>query len=92
MTLVYADPVSQVTTGRPVPTWLEDRHMARAALTLLILAAITLAIVPVADAALRVEQQALDVGVVQAGSDAVGTWIFHNDGEKPVRILRAKPS
>jgi hypothetical protein len=40
----------------------------------------------------RVEEAALDVGDVRAGSQVVGTFIFHNDGDQDVKIIRAKPS
>lgn len=39
----------------------------------------------------RVEQSSLDLGTVRAGADAVGTFVFRNDGQAPVKILRAKP-
>jgi len=39
----------------------------------------------------RVEQSSLDLGTVRAGEDAVGTFVFRNDGQVPVKILRAKP-
>jgi hypothetical protein len=39
----------------------------------------------------RVEQSSLDLGTVRAGADAVGTFVFRNDGQVPVKILRAKP-
>jgi hypothetical protein len=45
-----------------------------------------------AGAGLRVEQSTLDLGTVQAGTDAVGVFVFHNDGDGPVKIIRAKPS
>lgn len=39
-----------------------------------------------------VQEANLDLGKVAAGQDAVGTFIFHNDTEKDVKIIRAKPS
>ena len=39
---------------------------------------------------LRVEEAKLDLGTIRAGDDAVGTFIFHNDGEEPVKIIRAR--
>ena len=39
----------------------------------------------------RVEAKTVELGPVAAGSDAVGTFIFHNDSDKDVKILRAKP-
>ncbi len=41
---------------------------------------------------LRVEQVNLDLGTVRAGQEAVGTFVFHNDGTEPVKIVKAKPS
>ena len=40
----------------------------------------------------RVEQESIDVGDVVVGQEGVGVFVFHNDGDKDVRILRAKPS
>jgi hypothetical protein len=45
-----------------------------------------------ANQAFRVESPQLDIGKVRAGAEAVATFVFHNDGEKDVRIIRAKPS
>ena len=39
----------------------------------------------------RVEATTLELDTVAAGSDAVGTFIFHNDSDRDVKILRAKP-
>ena len=39
-----------------------------------------------------VEETTLDVGDIRAGEQVVGTFVFHNDGEKDVNIIRAKPS
>ena len=47
---------------------------------------------PTATQAFRVDAPQLDVGDVRAGSEAVAIFKFHNDGEKDVRIIRAKPS
>ncbi len=47
---------------------------------------------PAAAAMLRVERRVLDVGTVNAGTDVVGTFVFHNVGKRPIRILRAAPS
>ncbi len=41
---------------------------------------------------LRVEQKAIDLGDVTAGKEVRAVFVFHNDGEVDVRILRAKPS
>lgn len=40
----------------------------------------------------RVEEAAVDLGTVIAGKDAVATFVFHNDTDKDVKIIRAKPS
>lgn len=40
----------------------------------------------------RVENANIKLGKVSAGKDAVGTFIFHNDTDKDVKIIRAKPS
>jgi hypothetical protein len=40
----------------------------------------------------RVEQVSIDLGTVRAGAEAVGTFLFHNDGKEPVKIIKAKPS
>lgn len=39
-----------------------------------------------------VEQADIDLGTVVAGQDAVATFVFHNETEKDVKIIRAKPS
>ena len=39
-----------------------------------------------------VESTQLDVGTVTAGTIAAATFVFHNDGDREVRILRAAPS
>ena len=44
------------------------------------------------DAGLRIDTPQLDLGEVMAGTAAVGTFVFHNDGDRDVTILRAKPS
>ncbi len=44
------------------------------------------------DAGLRIDTPQLDLGEVRAGTAAVGTFVFHNDGDRDVTILRAKPS
>ena len=40
----------------------------------------------------RVEQKAIDLGDVTAGQENRAVFVFHNDGDADVRILRAKPS
>lgn len=40
----------------------------------------------------RVEQKAIDLGDVTAGQESRAVFVFHNDGDADVRILRAKPS
>ena len=39
-----------------------------------------------------VESTTLDVGFVTSGTTAAATFVFHNDGDRAVRILRAAPS
>ena len=39
-----------------------------------------------------VEQTEIDLGTIKAGTDAVAEFVFHNRGEQPVKILKAKPS
>jgi hypothetical protein len=41
---------------------------------------------------LRVESEQLHVGEVAAGSSVEGVFVFHNDGDQPIHILRAKPT
>ena len=41
---------------------------------------------------IRVEKTHLELGKFIAGSEVTGTFIFHNDGDRPVKILRAKPT
>ncbi len=40
----------------------------------------------------RVENANLQLGTVVAGQDAVATYVFHNDTEHDIKIIRAKPS
>ena len=46
----------------------------------------------VAQPTFSVESTQLDVGTVTAGTTAVATFVFHNEGDREVRILRAAPS
>jgi len=39
-----------------------------------------------------VENDSIDLGTVVAGRDATATFVFHNDGETEVRIIKAAPS
>lgn len=39
-----------------------------------------------------VEETNIELDAVAAGSDAVATFVFHNDTGKEVRIIKAKPS
>ncbi len=39
-----------------------------------------------------VEEANIELESVAAGTDAVGTFIFHNDTDKEVKIIKAKPS
>jgi hypothetical protein len=41
---------------------------------------------------LRVDESTINLGELQAGSEAVAVFVIHNDGDRDVRILRAKPS
>ena len=40
----------------------------------------------------RVENKTIDLGVVRAGKDGVAVFIFRNDTDKDVKIIRAKPT
>ncbi len=39
-----------------------------------------------------VEKAHIDIDPVAAGTDAVATYVFHNDTDKEVKIIKAKPS
>ncbi len=39
-----------------------------------------------------VEEANILLDSIAAGTDAVGTFIFHNDTDKEVKIIKAKPS
>jgi len=39
-----------------------------------------------------VEKAHIDIDPVAAGTDAVATYTFHNDTDKEVKIIKAKPS
>ena len=41
---------------------------------------------------ISVESTEIDLGKVTAGQEVVGTFVFHNSGDRPVKILRAKPT
>ncbi len=41
---------------------------------------------------ISVESTEIDLGKVTAGQEVVGTFVFHNSGDRPVHILRAKPT
>jgi len=45
-----------------------------------------------AEKTFRVEEANIKLGKVAAGKDAVGTFVFHNDTDHDVKIIRAKPS
>jgi len=47
---------------------------------------------PVDKASFRVEKTNLELGKIKAGEVAEATFVFHNDGKEPVKIIRAKPS
>ena len=40
----------------------------------------------------RVESKSIDLGTVQAGSDGIAVFEFHNGTDKDVKIIRAKPT
>ena len=40
----------------------------------------------------RVDNATVDLGVVRAGSDGVAVFVFTNDTDKDVKIIRAKPT
>lgn len=42
--------------------------------------------------ALTVENPRIDLGLIKAGATATGTFVFHNSGDKDVKIIKAKPS
>jgi hypothetical protein len=54
----------------------------------------TVSAVPAADAqpAFQVESSQLEVGPVASGTVAVATFVFHNNSDAEVHILRAAPS
>lgn len=39
-----------------------------------------------------VEEANIELDSVAAGANAMGTFVFHNDTDKEVKIIRAKPS
>ena len=39
-----------------------------------------------------VENDSIDLGRVAAGRDTTATFVFHNNGETEVRIIKAAPS
>ena len=39
-----------------------------------------------------VENPRINIGEIKAGTDAVATYVFHNEGPTDVKIIRAKPS
>ncbi len=41
---------------------------------------------------IRVENRRLDIGEVKAGEEGVGTFILHNESDRQMRVLHAKPS
>lgn len=71
--------------------------MKQTVLTLVLLVAAGVVIVGHVDAqadgpTFSVENPRIDVGEVKAGSDAVATFVFRNEGPTDVKIIRAKPS
>lgn len=55
-------------------------------------AVVVLAAEQTGKAGFRVENDNLDLGRVAAGSTFTATFVFHNDTDRDVRILRAAPS
>jgi len=45
-----------------------------------------------AEPVIRIENSRIDLGTVKAGEVAVAVFTLHNQGDVPVRILKAKPS
>ncbi len=41
---------------------------------------------------LRVEQANIDLGRVRPGGEVTATFVLHNEGDREIRILGAKPS
>lgn len=72
---------------------LAQRRCGRAAAAVLVVAAAAAASSEVpGSGAFRVENAEVDLGRVIAGSEASAVFVFHNDGDRDVRILRAAPS
>jgi hypothetical protein len=76
--------------------------MARRAVGIVFLVTMALGVAPLTRGAadgspgaapkLRAEQASLDLGDVVAGSEVRAHFVLHNDGDRDVRIIRAKPS
>ena len=71
--------------------------MKQAVLTLVLLVVAVVVIVSHADAqtagpTFSVENPRIDLGEIKAGSEAVATFVYRNDGPTDVKIIRAKPS
>lgn len=71
--------------------------MKRTVLTLALLSVVMVAIADHVEAqsggpTFSVENPRIDVGEIKAGSDAVATFVFHNEGPTDVKIIKAKPS
>jgi len=70
--------------------------MKKTVLTLTLLSVVVLAIATHAEAqggpTFSVENPRIDIGEIKAGSEAVATFVFHNEGETDVKIIKAKPS
>jgi hypothetical protein len=80
-----------VSAGGDLEAW-----MKRVALVMMVLAAAVAAAdqsaVQSAGSAFRVENPRIDLGEIKAGTEAVATFVFHNDGPEDVKIIKAKPS
>lgn len=68
------------------------RVRMRLGLTVMLCAASLLPSTARGGAGLRVDSQVRELGEVKAGTAAVATFVFHNDGDRDVTILRATPS
>jgi hypothetical protein len=71
--------------------------MKQTVLALALLSVVMVAIVDCVEAqssgpTFTVENPRINVGEIKAGSDAVATFVFHNEGPADVKIIKAKPS
>jgi hypothetical protein len=71
--------------------------MKQAVVILVVLCAVMFAAADHVDAqatgpTFSVENPSIDIGEIKAGSEAVATFVFRNDGPTDVKIIKAKPS